>query len=44
MVKIGIIGIGKMGVSHLSILGAHPSVEVVGVCDTSKIALQFLEK
>ena len=44
MVKIGIIGIGKMGVSHLSILGAHPDVEVVGVCDTAKIAIQFLEK
>lgn len=44
MVKIGIIGVGKMGVSHLSILGAHADVEVVGVCDTSKITLQFLEK
>ncbi|MEP6596626.1 MAG: Gfo/Idh/MocA family oxidoreductase [Ginsengibacter sp.] len=44
MVKIGIIGIGKMGVSHLSILGAQEDVEVVGVCDTAKIAIQFLEK
>ncbi len=33
-----------MGISHLSILGAHPEVEVVGVCDTSKMANDFLTK
>lgn len=44
MVKVGLIGAGKMGISHLSILGAHPNVEVVGVCETSKIVLSALEK
>lgn len=44
MVKIGLIGAGKMGLSHLSILGAHQDVQVVGVCDTSKIILSALEK
>jgi predicted dehydrogenase len=44
MIKVGLIGAGKMGLSHLSILGAHPNVEVVGVCDTSKIVLSALEK
>jgi predicted dehydrogenase len=44
MVKVGLIGAGKMGISHLSILGAHPDVQVVGVCDTSKIVLSALEK
>lgn len=44
MVKVGLIGAGKMGISHLSILGAHPDVEVVGVCDTSKLVLSALEK
>ncbi len=44
MVKVGLIGAGKMGISHLSILGAHPKVAVVGVCDTSKIVLSALEK
>ncbi len=44
MIKVGIIGIGKMGISHLAILGAHPDVEVVGVCDTSKIMLDAIEK
>ena len=44
MVKIGLIGAGKMGISHLAILGAHPNVQVVGVCDTSKLVLSALEK
>lgn len=44
MTKIGIIGIGKMGISHLAILGAHPDVKVVGVCDTSKMMLDAIEK
>lgn len=44
MLKVALIGAGKMGISHLSILGAHPEVEVVGVCDTSKIVSDVLEK
>jgi predicted dehydrogenase len=44
MIRVGIIGIGKMGISHLAILGAHPEVEVVGVCDTSKMMLDAIEK
>lgn len=44
MVKVGLIGAGKMGVSHLGILGAHPDVEVVGVSDTSKMTLDVFKK
>lgn len=33
-----------MGISHLAILGAHPDVEVAGVCDTSKMMLDAIEK
>lgn len=44
MLKIALIGAGKMGISHLSILGAHPDVQIVGVCDTSKIVSDVLEK
>src|ERR1700709_983321 len=44
MIRVGIIGIGKMGISHLAILGAHPDVEVVGVCDTSKMMIEAIEK
>lgn len=38
------IGAGKMGLSHLAILGAHPSVKIVGVCDTSKLLTDVLNK
>ncbi len=44
MVKIALIGAGKMGLSHLSILGAHPDVEVAGVCDTSKLVTDAIQK
>ncbi len=44
MIKAALIGAGKMGISHLSILGAHPDVELVGVSDSSKIVLGLLQK
>jgi predicted dehydrogenase len=44
MTKVALIGAGKMGISHLSILGAHPDVEVVGVTDTSKMVLDVFKK
>ena len=33
-----------MGISHFSILGAHPNVEVVGVSDTSKMVVDVFKK
>lgn len=42
MIKVAVVGAGKMGISHLAILGANPRVEVVGVCDTSKLILDAL--
>ena len=44
MVKVGLVGAGKMGISHLSILGAHPDVNVTGVCDTSRMVTDVLGK
>jgi len=44
MVKVALIGAGKMGISHLSILGAHPDVEVIGVSDTSKMVIDAIQK
>jgi len=44
MIKVSLIGAGKMGISHLAILGAHPDVEVVGVTDTSKLVLDVFKK
>ena len=44
MIKVGLIGAGKMGISHLAILGAHPAVSIAGVCDTSKMVTDVLTK
>ena len=44
MIKVALIGAGKMGISHLSILGAHPDVKVVGVCDSSKMVTDAIGK
>jgi len=44
MIKAGIIGLGKMGLSHFAILSAHPKTEMVAVCDISKLLLGNLER
>ena len=44
MLKVALIGAGKMGISHLSILGGYANAELVGVCDTSKMVTDFLSK
>jgi len=44
MIKIGIIGLGKMGLSHCAILNAHPAVELVAVCDASAFLLEAFNK
>lgn len=36
MIRVALIGLGKMGISHCAILNAHSGVDLVGVCDTSK--------
>jgi scyllo-inositol 2-dehydrogenase (NADP+) len=42
MIGLGIVGLGRMGLSHLAIAGAHPSVEIVGVCDSSNLVISAL--
>ena len=44
MIRTGIIGLGKMGLSHCSILGAHPEVDLVAACDTSGLVLEAMSK
>lgn len=44
MIKAGVVGLGKMGISHCSILNAHPGVEMVGACDTSTFIRWMLGK
>lgn len=42
--KGAIIGLGKMGISHAAIVGAHPDVDLVSVCDTSSLVLEAFRK
>jgi len=44
MIKTAIIGLGKMGISHCAILGAHPEVDLVAVCDSSTLVQDAFKK
>ena len=43
-IKIGIIGMGRMGITHYSIINSHPQVEIVSIADTSKMTLSIFKK
>lgn len=44
MMRVGVIGAGKMGLSHCAILGAHPGVEVTAICDSALYVTSALGK
>ena len=44
MLKAGIIGLGKMGLSHAAIVAPHRDVDLVAVCDTSSLILDGIKK
>lgn len=44
MIRLGMIGLGKMGLSHLAIARAHPDVELVAACDTTTYLTDVLSK
>jgi predicted dehydrogenase len=44
VIRIAVVGLGKMGLSHLAIVNAQPEVELAAVCDASKYVLGVLEK
>lgn len=44
MIRVGVVGLGKMGISHLAAFRAHPDVELAGVCDTAKYSRDVLAK
>ncbi len=44
MKNIALIGVGKMGLSHLANVNQTPGIKVQAICDTSKPLLRFLEK
>jgi predicted dehydrogenase len=43
-VKLAIIGLGKMGLLHSSILNTIPNVEIVALCDKSFILRKLVQK
>src|SRR5262249_27231982 len=43
-IRIGIVGAGKMGLSHFAIANALPDAEVVAVCDSSRYVISVLNK
>jgi predicted dehydrogenase len=42
--KLGIIGMGRMGITHYSIINSHPNVEIVSIADPSKMILDIFKK
>jgi predicted dehydrogenase len=44
MINAGLIGLGKMGISHYSIINAHHDVNVVAVCDMSGMLLEAVSQ
>jgi predicted dehydrogenase len=44
MIRIAIVGLGKMGLSHLAILRTHSQMNVVAVCDTFRMLLNGLNR
>lgn len=44
MIRTGLIGVGKMGLSHYAILGAHKRVEVAAICDSATYITSALRK
>ncbi len=44
MIKGSVIGLGKMGISHAAIVGAHPDINLIAVCDSSSLILSGFKK
>lgn len=44
MIRVAVVGIGKMGVSHHALVNAHPDAELAAVCDSSSYVLSLLRK
>lgn len=43
-VRVGIIGFGRMGITHYSIINTHPAVEMTAIADTSSTMLNMIKK
>lgn len=43
-VRVGIVGFGRMGLTHYSIINTHPRVEMTAIADTSSAMLNLIKK
>ncbi len=43
-IRIGIIGLGRMGITHYSIINRHPNVEISSVAETSSMFRNIFSK
>lgn len=43
-IRLAVVGLGKMGLSHHAMINAHPRVEVVAICDATGYVLDVLNK
>jgi predicted dehydrogenase len=44
MIRVAMVGMGKMGLSHLAIVRAHPEVNLVAGCDSTTYLTDVLSK
>lgn len=44
MIRIALVGLGKMGLSHHAIINSHPDAKLVAVCDPARYILDMLNK
>lgn len=42
--KIGIVGAGRMGITHYSIINSHPNIEITSIADPSSLINSMLTK
>lgn len=42
--KLAIIGIGRMGITHYSIINSHPDVEIKAIVETSSLIIELMKK
>src|SRR5437763_8200103 len=43
-IRIALIGLGKMGLSHLAIVNTHPDARLVAVCDSASYVTDVLSR
>lgn len=44
MIRLAVVGLGKMGLSHYAMINTHPGVKLAAVCDSASYVLDVLEK